>query len=189
MRLRIQALIPLRTTHIRALSSRAISPGCVRVLVDIATGAQLQLTYDRKALSSPKWSPSGDRVAFLADGGDEKEEKAQVFVLSMNGGDARKLTDSPTPVEQFAWRPDEKDIAYAAADESANKSEIEKHLDAFEVGDNDFLQTKAPTPWQVWRVPRTDQMAPQKLNATSWFSFTATACPLSVKRLASQIFR
>lgn len=137
------------------------------VLVDIATGAQLQLTYDRKALSSPKWSPSGDRVAFLADGGDGKEEKAQVFVLSMNGGDARKLTDSPTPVEQFAWRPDGKDFAYVAADEPANKSEIEKHLDAFEVGDNDFLQTKAPTPSHIWLISANGGK-PRRLTSGSW---------------------
>jgi len=138
------------------------------VLVDIATGAQHQLTYDRKALSSPKWSPSGDMLAFLADGGDGKEEKAQVFLLSMTGGgDARKITESPTPVEQFAWRPDGKDIAYVAADEPANKSDIEKHLDAFEVGDNDFLQTKAPTPSHIWLISANGGK-PRRLTSGSW---------------------
>lgn len=137
------------------------------VLLDVATGAQHQLTYDRKALSSPKWSPSGDRLAFLADEGGGKEEKTQVFVLSMSGGEARKITDSPTPVEQFAWRPDGKGIAYVAADEPANKTEIEKHLDAFEVGDNDFLQTKAPTPSHIWLVAANGGK-PLRLTSGSW---------------------
>jgi hypothetical protein len=38
------------------------------------------------------------------------------------------------------------DIAYVTSDEPSNKAEIEKHHDLFEVGDNDFLATAAPTP-------------------------------------------
>jgi Tol biopolymer transport system component len=41
------------------------------VLVDIATGKQRTLTNVRKGLSSPQFSPSGDRIAFLADAGEE----------------------------------------------------------------------------------------------------------------------
>src|SRR5256885_12922843 len=48
------------------------------------------------------------------------------------GGEPQKITDSPTPVEQFAWRPNGKDIAYVAADESANRKDIENHLDALD---------------------------------------------------------
>ena len=36
------------------------------VLIDIASGTQRLLTQERKGVSSPRWSPSGDRVAFLA---------------------------------------------------------------------------------------------------------------------------
>src|SRR5437773_11588085 len=38
------------------------------VLVDIVTGAQRTLTYDRKGITAPRWSPSGDRLAFLEIG-------------------------------------------------------------------------------------------------------------------------
>jgi len=55
------------------------------VLVDIATGKQRTLTNVRKGLSSPQFSPSGDRIAFLADAGEEKKAAAQIFVLPMNG--------------------------------------------------------------------------------------------------------
>ena len=37
------------------------------VLVDVATGAQRVLTRGRKQLAAPRWSPSGDRLAFLAE--------------------------------------------------------------------------------------------------------------------------
>src|SRR5260370_28362933 len=119
------------------------------VLVDIASGAQHVLTHNRKDAGSPRWSPGGDRLAFLAAVGPAKEEKAQIFILPMSGGDAAKITDATSGVEQFAWRPDGKDIAYVTADEAANTKEIVKHMDAFEVGDNRILETKAPAPSHI----------------------------------------
>src|SRR5580658_2914615 len=35
------------------------------VLVDVASGTQRTLTYGRRAVGSPRWSPSGDQLAFL----------------------------------------------------------------------------------------------------------------------------
>ena len=35
-------------------------------LIDIASGAQRPLTHERRNVASPRWSPSGDRIAFLA---------------------------------------------------------------------------------------------------------------------------
>jgi dipeptidyl aminopeptidase/acylaminoacyl peptidase len=122
------------------------------VLVDIATGAQRPLTNIRKGLSLPQWSPSGDRLAFLAEAGEAKKAAAQIFVLPMNGGEARQITSAPLGVEQFAWCPAGTYFAFVSPDEPANKPEIEKHHDLFEVGDNDFLATSAPTPSHIWLV-------------------------------------
>ena len=137
------------------------------VLVDVATGAQRALTGDRKELRSPRWSPSGDRVAFIAAVGAGREAKQQIFVLSMNGGDAAQITDAPNSIEQFAWRPNGQDIAYVAADEAENKQDIERHLDAFEVGDNGYLETKAPTPSHIWLVAADGGKA-RRLTSGPW---------------------
>jgi len=137
------------------------------VLVDIATGAQRVLTHNRKDAGSLRWSPAGDRIAFLAAVGPAKEEKAQIFILPMNGGDAAKITDAPSGVEQFAWRPDGKEIAYVTADEAPNKKEIEKHLDAFEIGDNGYLETKAALPSHIWLVS-SEGGQPRRLTSGSW---------------------
>jgi len=137
------------------------------VLQEIASGARRALTHDRKDAGSPRWSPAGDRIAFLAAVGPAKEEKAQIFVLSMSGGDALKITDVPNGVEQFAWQPISGDIAYVTADEAENKKDIEKHLDAFEVGDNGYLETKAPTPSHIWLIAA-DGGKPRRLTSGSW---------------------
>jgi len=137
------------------------------VLVDIATGAQRPLTRIRKGLSAPQWSPSGDRLAFVADAEEEKEAAAQVFVLPMNSGDAHQITSARLSVEQFAWRPDGKDIAYVTSDEPLNKAEIEKHHDLFEVGDNGYLATSAPTPSHIWLVSASGGTA-KRLTSGAW---------------------
>ena len=137
------------------------------VLVEIASGAQRTLTAARKDTHFPRWSPNGDRLAFLAAVGPPKEEKAQIFVLPMSGGDAVKITEAPNGVEQFAWRPDGREIAYVTADEAENKKDIEKHLDAFEVGDNGYLETKAPTPSHIWLMAAEGGKA-RRLTSGSW---------------------
>ena len=137
------------------------------VLHEIATATSRALTHDRKDVGSPRWSPAGDRIAFLAAVGPAKEEKAQIFVLSMSGGDALKITDVPSGIEQFAWRPVSGEIAYVTADEPENKKDIEKHLDAFEIGDNGYLETKAPTPSHIWLVAA-DGGKPRRLTSGSW---------------------
>jgi dipeptidyl aminopeptidase/acylaminoacyl peptidase len=137
------------------------------VLVDIATGAQRVLTNVRAGLGSPQWSPSGDRLAFLAEVGDEKTAKAQIFVLPVNGGAPKQITSAPLGVEQFAWRPDGVFLAFASPDEPPNKVEIEEHHDLFEVGDNDFLVTAAPTPSHIWLVSAAWGTA-KRLSSGAW---------------------
>jgi len=143
------------------------------VLVDIASGAQRPLTKIRKGLSSPQFSPSGDRLAFLAETGEEKKAAAQILVLPMNGGEPQQITSAPLGVEQFAWRPDGSFFAFVSPDEPPNKAEIERHHDLFEVGDNDFLATSAPTPSHIWLVSASGGTA-KRLTSGAW-SLSKTA--------------
>ena len=135
--------------------------------IDIASGAQHALTFERKTAGSPRWSPGGDRLAFLANDGAGKDAKPQIFVLSMAGGEARKIIDAPNGIEQFAWRPNGQEIAYVTSDEHENKKEIEKHNDAFEVGDNDYLVTEAPTPSHLWLISADGGKA-KRLTSGAW---------------------
>jgi dipeptidyl aminopeptidase/acylaminoacyl peptidase len=123
------------------------------VLVDVATGKHRVLTHERRGIGQPRWSPTGDKLAFLAIAGEDKAVHHQIYVMPMNGGDALRITDSSTGVQHYAWKADGAGIAYASADEPTNKKEIEKGNDAFEIGNNDYLADKAPTPVHVWLVP------------------------------------
>lgn len=152
------------------------------VLIDIATAEQRVLTSGHKHASSPRWSPDGKHLAFIAAAGEEKDAKPQVFVLPMEGGDSRKITDAPDGVEQFAWRPDGKMIAYVTPDPTDKKA-IAAHHDSFQVGDTDYLETAAAQPSHVW-VVSSDGSGAKRITSGSWslpivFPPSPPASPLS----------
>ncbi|HEV2288956.1 MAG TPA: S9 family peptidase [Candidatus Acidoferrales bacterium] len=136
------------------------------MLIDIATGSQRSLTYGRKGASSPRWSPNGDRLAFLAMVGSDKDAQPQIFVLRMDGGDAQQITNAPDGVEQFAWRPDGTAFAFVTPD-PADKKAIETHHDAFQVGDTDYLETAAAESSHVWLISAAGGEA-KRLTSGTW---------------------
>jgi dipeptidyl aminopeptidase/acylaminoacyl peptidase len=58
--------------------------------------------------TAPRWSPDGRRLAFLRHAGKED----QLFVLPLDGGEARQLTDLPRGAKSPAWSPDGRTLAF-----------------------------------------------------------------------------
>jgi dipeptidyl aminopeptidase/acylaminoacyl peptidase len=135
------------------------------VLIDVATRTQRVMTHDRRGLTQPRWSPNGSQLAFLAtiDG------KAQVFLMSLDGGDAWQLTRSTTGVQQFAWRPGPGgQIAYVATDEAPKATGEERHNHAFEIRNNHFLLQEAPRPAHVWLIAADGKGVAGRLTSGEW---------------------
>jgi dipeptidyl aminopeptidase/acylaminoacyl peptidase len=91
-------------------------------MAPVAGGDAIQLTRTGKD-SSPHWSPDGKAIAFLsARSGD-----SQVYVLSMDGGEAHPLTKLSTGADFVKWSPDGKTIAFTSSvypdckDDACNK--------------------------------------------------------------------
>lgn len=119
-------------------------------LVNINDKSVRNLTYQRSSISNISWSPGGGSLGFLA--GDEKTEKPQLYIMSMQGGDPIRITDSKTGVKEFTWSPDGNTIAFAAQDTVPNPKEIKHHEDAFKVTDNNYMVREAVQPWHVWII-------------------------------------
>jgi dipeptidyl aminopeptidase/acylaminoacyl peptidase len=133
-------------------------------LVDVATKKLTVMTHDRLGVGWVRWSPSGDRIAYLAQ---DANKKAQIFVLPMAGGDSVQVTHAKTSVALFAWRPDGLGFAYAANDEEPEKKDEAKFEDAFEVGNNDYLERSRAVPTHLWLVGA-DGGEAKRLTAGAW---------------------
>jgi dipeptidyl aminopeptidase/acylaminoacyl peptidase len=65
--------------------------------------------------TTPRWSPDGRRLAFVRVAEkDGRPQPAQIYVLSMAGGEARPLTDIPRGAGNPVWSPDGKSIAFTS---------------------------------------------------------------------------
>lgn len=63
--------------------------------------------------ASPRWSPDGKYLAFVrVTEKDGKPDQAQLFMLSMAGGDSFQFTTLPKGASQPVWSPDGKTIAF-----------------------------------------------------------------------------
>jgi dipeptidyl aminopeptidase/acylaminoacyl peptidase len=134
------------------------------VLVTLPGGQLRPLTRDRHHAASPRWSPAGDRIAFIAPDADKH---GQVFVLPMNGGDALQLTNGKDGVSQFAWSPDGASIAYAVEDPKPELKGEDKYRTAFRVGNDDFTISEAVRPTHLWLVPSQGGTA-RRLTSGTW---------------------
>ena len=86
-----------------------------------------KITLGSKHDNAPRWSPDGTTLAFLSDRGDvlrsgggadraarsaapgrgkSSDDATQVWLLPMDGGEARQLTRLPASVGDLAWSPD-----------------------------------------------------------------------------------
>ena len=77
----------------------------------------VQLTGDDHSASSPRWSPNGRYIAFLAAMGDE-DAKTQVWTLDLRGGEAQAYTAIDQGVGDFAWSPDGSRMLLSIVDKS-----------------------------------------------------------------------
>jgi dipeptidyl aminopeptidase/acylaminoacyl peptidase len=171
--------------HIVDLSNAAISPNGSAIafvasqavlarndyrarlwLYDLGARRLRLLNSAHSSYASPQWSPSGMKIAFIAD--DKSTRSNQLFVLDLaSGTPARRLTDGKTNVREFAWRPDGGAIAFIRTDAPAPSRGRSNYDDAFEVTDNDYLATSAALPSHLWLVSVPGDRE-RRLTAGTW---------------------
>jgi dipeptidyl aminopeptidase/acylaminoacyl peptidase len=105
--------------------------------VATAGGGEMQLTHSGHDMS-PVWSPDGKTLAFLSS----RDGNSQVYLLPMDGGEARELTHLSTGADMVKWSPDGKNLAFtssvypdckddacdSARDAEKDKSKVKAHV-------------------------------------------------------------
>ena len=77
-----------------------------------------RLTNNYLSDSHARFSPDGTKLAFLRR---NKDEKPQIWLLPLDGGEAQKLSDFKSGVNGFVWHPDSKQIALTSRGDWENE--------------------------------------------------------------------
>ncbi len=104
-----------------------------------SSATPLRLTSDPATDVRPKWSPDGNRIAFIRS----NRETDAVMLTSALGGTERRLTEFPTAVEAgLSWSPDGKWLAVAAGNHAGGTA---LRLVSVETGESRTLTTPPAT--------------------------------------------
>jgi dipeptidyl aminopeptidase/acylaminoacyl peptidase len=105
-------------------------------LVPIDAGEPRQLTIGTRSDRHARFSPDGRSIAFLSDrrlhveeepdapkDAKDREDGTQVYLLPLDGGEARRLTDLPRGVKDFAWSPDGSQLVVTTSSRAATRKD------------------------------------------------------------------
>src|SRR5262249_42149086 len=120
-------------------------------LVPIGGGEVRQLTNDEHSSASPRWSPDGEKLAFISarDGDD------QIWTIDVSSGALKKITTISTGAGDAVWSPDGKWLAFASDvypechDDACNKkraNEVEKNKVKAHLADHLLYRH-----WKSWK--------------------------------------
>ncbi len=132
--------------------------------------------------SAACWSPDGKSLAFLrATEKDGKPEPPQIYLLSMEGGEARPLTEIPKGAGELVWSPDGRALAFSSPtlakdfekknDDAAPESDV-RVITRAEYRENGEGYIDADRPGHIWivDVPRVSG-SPQKARQVTTGEF------------------
>src|SRR5258707_2705498 len=79
-------------------------------VVPIGGGATRQLTNDEHSSASPRWSPDGEKLAFIS----ARDGESQIWTIDVSSGALKKISSISTGTGDPGWSPDGKWLGFAS---------------------------------------------------------------------------
>jgi len=97
-------------------------------LVPLGGGETRQLTNDEHSSSSPRWSPDGEKLAFVS----ARDGETQIWTIDVSSGALKKITSISSGAGDPVWSPDSKWLAFGSdvypecKDDACNKKRADE---------------------------------------------------------------
>lgn len=102
-------------------------------LLNLETGEHRQMTSGKAKDNNPQFSPDGKLIAFVSD----RAEKPQIYVMPVDGGEARQVTKMKQGVGgTLSWSPDGKKLAFTAGPDYGDKEPPNLAKDVYRITRN-----------------------------------------------------
>ena len=124
-------------------------------LTDLNSGISQKITFEKKGLSNPEWSPdskwisfTSSKEGFIDDEDDEFDSgNSQIYLLPTKIGSPKKLSNHRTGVSNVKWSNDSKYLYFLASDPKP-KEQILAERDGYDVYSFDNNRTQK----HLWRI-------------------------------------
>src|SRR2546429_3385339 len=91
--------------------SVAANKGTAQIYVVPVSGGEVrQLTNDEHSSASPRWSPDGEKLAFIS----ARDNEDQIWTIDVSSGALKKITSISTGAGDPVWSPDGNWLAFAS---------------------------------------------------------------------------
>ena len=97
-------------------------------LVPLGGGEPRQLTNDEHSSATPRWSPDGEKLAFVS----ARDGESQIWTIDISSGALKKITSISTGAGDPVWSPDGKWLAFVSdvypecTDDGCNKKRADE---------------------------------------------------------------
>jgi dipeptidyl aminopeptidase/acylaminoacyl peptidase len=134
---------------------------------------EIEMTRGEDEVSNPRWSPSGDRIAFLSTRALPKPDpkakpaKTQLWMMDAFGGEPWPVTAFERDIHQFEWLDNNTVLFSAEEDSSLYETETKKRKD-----DSDVVDDASHTPpVRLFTLSLKDKKVTRVTDNTDWIQF------------------
>jgi dipeptidyl aminopeptidase/acylaminoacyl peptidase len=137
-------------------------------LTTLSDNKEVQLTRGADHVSQPRWSPSGNLIAFLSTHSlakpNPKADSTQLWLINAAGGEAWSVTESERGIQQIEWLNDDTIIFSAEENPSLYDSSIKEQKDDSRVVD-DSAHT---APVRLFQISLKDKKIKRLTDNADW---------------------
>jgi dipeptidyl aminopeptidase/acylaminoacyl peptidase len=135
---------------------------------------EIEMTRGEDEVSNPRWSPSGDKIAFLSTRAlpkpdpKSKPAKTQLWMMDAFGGEPWNVTSLGRDIHQFEWLDDDTILFSAEEDASLYEAETKKRKD-----DSRVIDDAAHTPpVRLFTLSLKNKKISRVTNNDDWIQFS-----------------